>query len=400
MRMDRTILHCDCNSFYASVECALDPKLKNVPMAVGGDLESRHGIILAKNELAKKRNVRTAETIWQAKIKCPGLVIVPPHHDIYETYSQIINEIYQQYTDLVEPFGIDESYLDVTGSRYLFGDGKTIADTLRARIKKEVGVTISVGVSFNKAFAKLGSDYKKPDATTIISRENFREIVFPLPVNALLFVGGKANEVLGKMQIQTIGDLAGADDREVIQKLGKLGSLILRYARGEDEDPVKSAFAEEAVKSVGNGMTFAKDLVGLEEIQTGIYLLSDRIATRMRHKGMKCMTVQVQIKDPNFKTISRQITGNRPTYLAKEIREIALELVKKFWNLKKPIRALTITCTNLVQGDYGQQLTLFDDNSSSDRQEKIESTVDSLRQKYGQEIVTAARIIRKSEETV
>ena len=187
--MDRTILHCDCNGFYASVECYFHPELKKVPMAVCGDPESRHGIILAKNELAKGYGVITAETVWQAKRKCPSLVLVPPRRKDYVAFSRRINAIYQEYTDLVEPFGIDESWLDVTASRRLFGDGKTIADTLRRRIREEVGVTISVGVSFNKVFAKLGSDYQKPDATTIIDRENFRQIVWPLPVEALLFVG-------------------------------------------------------------------------------------------------------------------------------------------------------------------------------------------------------------------
>ena len=215
--MDRTILHCDCNGFYASCECAKNPQLKNVPMAVGGSVEARHGIILAKNELAKKYNVKTAETIWQAKKKCPDLVIVSPHYELYEEYSKRVNDIYKEYTDLVEPFGIDESWLDVTGSRALFGDGEKIANILRERIKAELGITISVGVSFNKVFAKLGSDYKKPDATTIITRENFKEIIYPLPVTDLLFAGKKTAVQLEKLKIKTIGDLACTDKEKLVK---------------------------------------------------------------------------------------------------------------------------------------------------------------------------------------
>ena len=196
--MDRIILHCDCNCFYASCELLSHPDLRQLPVAVCGDPTERHGIILAKNEPAKRCGVKTAETIWKAKQKCPGLILLPPHHRLYAEYSKKINAVYGEYTDLVEPFGIDESWLDVTNSLHLFGgDAKALADTLRGRIKREFGLTISVGVSFNKVFAKLGSDYKKPDATTVIARGNWRDIVFPLPVGDLLFVGRSAQELLG-----------------------------------------------------------------------------------------------------------------------------------------------------------------------------------------------------------
>ena len=218
--MNRTILHCDCNGFYASVECILSPELKDVPMADCGNPENRHGLILAKNELAKKYKIQTDETIWQAKKKCPELVLVPPHHDEYKKYSRIVNKIYERYTEKVEPFGIDESWLDVTDSVHLFGDGKQIADTLRKVIFNETGLTISVGVSFNKVLAKLGSDYKKPDATTVINRENFKSIVHPLPVSSLLFVGKKAEQTLHKLYIYTIGDLANSDENLIISRLG------------------------------------------------------------------------------------------------------------------------------------------------------------------------------------
>ncbi len=201
---DRTILHCDCNGFYASVECALNPELKKVPMAVGGDPSQRHGIILAKNELAKKYNIQTAETIYSAKRKCPDLVIVPPHHSVYKEYSARVMDIYKRYTELVESFGLDEAWLDVTGSRRLFGDGKKIADELRSVVKSETGLTISAGVSFCKVFAKLGSDYKKPDATTVFSRENWKEYIFPMSANSLLYVGKHTEEKLSLLGIKTI----------------------------------------------------------------------------------------------------------------------------------------------------------------------------------------------------
>ena len=260
--MERTILHCDCNSFYASVETQLDPTLADGPSAVCGDPESRHGIILAKNEKAKAFGVQTAETIWQAKRKCPDLRLVAPHREEYVKYSRRCNELYLQYTDLVDPFGIDESFLDVTGSMHLFGTGEQIADELRRRMREEVGLTISVGVSFNRAFAKLGSDYKKPDATTVFSRENFRERVWPLPVNTLLYVGKRAAARLDGLGVHTIGDLAACEPAFVHGIFGKQGDMLLRYARGEDDEPVRSFYAEREVKSVGNGMTFAHNLLG------------------------------------------------------------------------------------------------------------------------------------------
>ena len=258
---DRVILHCDLNCFYASVELLDYPALQNVPVAVCGDPKSRHGIILAKNEPAKQLGVKTAETIWQAKQKAPGLVTLPPHHDLYAKYSRRVNEIYGQYTDLVEPFGIDESWLDITGSMHLFGgDPKTVADMIRNRIREELGLTISVGVSFNKVFAKLGSDYKKTDATTVITRENWREIVRPLPVSDMLGVGKAAKKLLHQYGIDTLGQLAD-QERELLETLmGKLGGQLHDYANGLDNSPVRPQHIHEPVKAVGNGTTFPKNL--------------------------------------------------------------------------------------------------------------------------------------------
>lgn len=380
---DRTILHCDCNGFYASVECVLNPKLKEVPMAVGGDRESRHGIILAKNEKAKKYNIQTAETIYKALGKCPQLVIVPPHHSVYREFSVRINEIYKRYTDLVEPFSIDESWLDVTSSRRLFGTGREIADRLRSEVKNETGVTISVGVSFNKVFAKLGSDYKKPDATTVISRENWRDILFPLPVSDMLYVGGATERQLKSLNIHTIGDLAYAGDALLTSRLGKLGHTLYIYANGLDDEPVRSVYETREVKSVGNGETFREDISGEEEIRRAVFSLSDSIAVRMRKHNLKCTTVQVQIKSPQFKVISRQRKLNAPTYSARDIGTAAMDIMRSSWGFDNPIRMITVTGSGLVRADaVTEQLSFFDDNVPK-KHETLEKTMDGLRKKFG-----------------
>mgnify|MGYP000928208145 FL=1 len=292
--MDRVIFHCDLNCFYASVELLSHPELREVPVAVAGDPASRHGIILAKNEPAKQFGVKTAETIWQAKKKCPNLVLLPAHHKLYHIYSKKVNAIYDEYTDLAESFGIDESWLDVTNSLHLFGgDARALADTLRGRIKREFGLTISVGVSFNKVFAKLGSDYKKPDATTVIARGNWRDIVFPLPVGDLLFVGRSAQELLGRYGVRTIGELSKCSEEMLETLMGKMGSQLYRYANGLDDSPVRGAADREPIKSVGNSTTFRRDLTRWDEVQSGISLLSDSVAMRLRRYGLYCGGVQI-----------------------------------------------------------------------------------------------------------
>lgn len=399
--MERTILHCDLNGFYASVECVHNPALKDVPMAVAGNPENRHGIILAKNELAKKYKVQTAETIWQAKKKCPDLVLVPPRHGEYSRYSQLVNDIYEEFTDLVEPFGIDESWLDVTGVYNLFGSGTEIAYKIRAAIRERLGLTVSVGVSFNKVFAKLGSDYKKPDATTVISRENYKEIVWPLPVGDLLYVGKAARETLSKMYITTIGELANSNKASIVSILGKMGEMIHDYANGIDDSPVKSAQAERDIKSVGNGTTFSHDLIGFEEIKTGVLALADEVAYRMRKYGVKCSVVSVTIKDPKFKSISRQKTLSTPTHLTKEIVEVSMELIRACWSEKAPIRSITITGANLVSSEnVAEQLSLFGAESSFDkeRQEKLDQTMDKIREKYGRKSIGFGGVIKNDTE--
>lgn len=394
--MDRIILHSDCNNFFASVESVLHPELRDIPMAVAGDKESRHGIILAKNEIAKKFGVKTAETIWQAKKKCPSLVTVPPHHELYRECSEKINKIYIDYTDQVEKFSIDESWLDVTGSTRLFGDGKTIADTIRERVKAELGISVSVGVSFNKVFAKLGSDYKKPDATTVISRENFKDILYPLPVCDMMFVGRNASEILAKCNIKTIGDLAATDPVLLEKKLGKAAFMLVKYARGEDDEPVLPFYAGHEAKSIGKGMTFSRNLVSMDDVAKGVMALSNSIARSMREKNIKCTTVCVHIKDTELKTISRQKTLSKPTFLAKDIFSVAMVLISENWKKERPIRMITVTGTNFTQEGTGGQMSLFDDDEQDIRdkkREKLEKTIDKIRSSYGRDSIVNASVI-------
>lgn len=388
--MDRVILHSDLNAFFASVETVLNPALAEYPMAVCGDPDKRHGIILAKNEKAKRYGVVTAETIWSAKQKCPSLVLVPPHHDLYEKYSRQINSIYSEYTDLVEPFGIDESWLDVSGSEKLFGDGRTIAETVRGRIKRETGLTVSVGVSFNKCFAKLGSDLKKPDAVSVIDREHFREIVWPLPANSLLYVGRSAAKTLEDMRIKTIGQLAAASPDFLTYKLGKLGGMLHAYANGADDEPVNSIYDARQVKSVGNGMTFSHDLYGMDELLSGLDAVCDLAAARMRAKQVKCTTVQLSIKDANFVTVQRQAPLKVPTQLARELREAAAELLRSNWNPRLGIRALTVTGTGLVPEDTAAQIGFFDDVVCDEKNEKRERAMDAIRERFGHSAIKSA----------
>ena len=383
--MDRIIFHCDLNGFYASVELLSHPDLRDVPMAVCGDPHSRHGIILAKNEPAKKFGIQTAETIWQAKKKCPDLVLLPPHHKLYREFSKRVNAIYDEYTDLVEPFGIDESWLDVTHTLHLFGgDATALADQIRARSKQELGLTVSVGISFNKVFAKLGSDYKKPDATTLISRENWKEIVWPLPVGDLLYVGGAARKLLKQYGITTIGQLAGCSQEMLETLMGKAGTQLYEFANGLDTSPVRSRYDAEPVKSVGNGTTFPQNLTTREQVHAGIAMRADSVATRLRHYGLYAGGLQVTFRDPEFHDRSRQCQLSAPTHLIRDLTETATELVHQLWKPPAPIRAITVTAIHLVpEGQAYEQVDLFTPVPKKDKQEKLEGAMDRIRKKYG-----------------
>lgn len=392
---NRVILHCDMNGFFASVELLDYPELRDKPMAVCGDPESRHGIILAKNEIAKRYGIVTAETLWQARKKCPDLQTVPPHHKKYQHYSRLINEIYLQYTDMVEPFSVDESWLDVTASQKLFGNGKQIADKIRHQVKKELGLTLSAGVSFNKIFAKMGSDYKKPDATTVITQENYKNILWPLDIRDLFFVGKATADKLQGIGIHTIGQLAESDHHTVTALLGKQGSIIHDYANGLDQTPVSRFDEREDVKSIGNGSTFRRNLEGIQDIRTAVIALSDTVAVRLRQKKKKAFGVKVDIKDPSLKVISRQQQLDNPTNLAENIADTAVSIIEKSWNLRHPIRMLTVTAINLCPEDQAQQLSLFSsENIQNETGEKMERTMDDIRKKFGRNAITFGRIIK------
>ena len=398
--MDRIILHCDLNCFYASVELLSHPDLRDVPMAVCGDPQSRHGIILAKNEPAKKFGVQTAETIWQAKKKCPDLVLLPPHHDLYREYSRKVNAIYDEYTDLVEPFGIDESWLDVTHTLHLFGgDARALADALRERMKRDLGLTLSVGVSFNKVFAKLGSDYKKPDATTVISRENWKELVWPLPVGDLLYVGGAARKLLKQYGITTISQLAACKPEMLETLMGKMGTQLYDYANGLDRDPVRSRYDTEPVKSVGNGTTFPQNLTTREQVHAGIAVLADSVASRLRHAGLYAGGVQVTVRDPQFHDRSRQRQLAAPTHLIRDLTDAAMELLYELWKPPSPIRALTVTAIHLVQeGEAYEQVDLFSSGPGKEKQEKLEGAMEQIRKKFGADAIVFGAARPEKEE--
>lgn len=393
--MERWIFHCDCNSFYASVELLRHPELRDQCVAVCGDPEGRHGIVLAKNEPAKRMGVKTAEVIWQAKRKCPDLVLLPPHREYYRKYSKIINEIYRKYTDQVEPFGIDESWLDATGTWQLFAESPAaLADRLRAEVKAATGLTISVGVSFNKVFAKLGSDYKKPDATTLITRENFHKIVWPLPAGDLLYVGASAQKRLAGMGISTIGELAAARPEALAEALGKLGLELSRYARGEDEAPVRRWGEKEPVKSVGNGTTFRRNIRGPAEIRSALNVLADEVAGRLRRHGVWAGAVQVTIRDPDLKTITRQKQLPMSTHLARDLANACWQLMEKNWDMARPVRMLTVTALAITEEPFAVQQSLFDDAPKADpRREKLEQSLDAIRKKYGRGAIGAGSIL-------
>lgn len=391
MQRDRVILHCDCNGFFASVETLLDPSLANVPMAVTGDPESRHGIILAKNERAKAYGVKTAETIYAAKQKCKDLVCVLPHHDMYSEISRRVNEIYLDYTDLVDPFGIDESFLDVTGSMRLFDcTPRELADRIRERVSREIGITISVGVSFCRVFAKLGSDYKKPDATTVIDRSNYREIAYPLPVSDLLFVGKRAAEALRALGVLTIGDLAKTDRALLVSRLGEQGDTLWRYANGLDDEPVRAFTDRPAPKSIGNGMTFRRDISGKEEIRQGVMALCDSVAARLRAEDRKATVIQIQVKTPDFRTVQRQCTLSRATWLRTELIPHAMDLIHAaMGGYGFAIRAITVTATGLVPpGETEEQLDIFSTPEAPRRAEAVEEALAAIRDRHGKGSIT------------
>ena len=377
----RIILHSDLNNFYASVECLYHPEYRGKPLAVLGDPEARHGIVLAKNYEAKSRDVRTGDPKWMAEQKCPGIVFVPPHYDLYMKHSRLVRQIYSEYTDQVEPYGLDECWLDVTGSTRLFGSGEEIADKIRKRVKSELGVSVSVGVSFNKIFAKLGSDLKKPDATTVIECDRFKEVVWPLLVKELLYVGRATHNKLKRRGIFTIGDLANANPESLKFWLGKMGIVLWQFANGLDTSPVSNIGAKSLIKTVGNSTTAPRDLISDEDIRIILTVLCESVSARLREYGFICRTVQLGIRDNELEWIERQGKLEIPNRTAKSIFELSFALYKKHAN-GRPVRSLSVRACDLEPVDF-MQLSLLPEARRLEKQEELESVVDGLRSRFG-----------------
>ncbi len=385
MKRERVILYSDLNNFFASVEIARNPDLAGKPLIVCGDPKERHGIVLAKNEEAKKCGIKTAETVYSALRKCPSVQMVRAHHHEYKRYSQMVVEIYGRYTDCVEECSIDECALDVTESIRLFGSGRGIAEKIRREIKEELGVTVSIGVSFNKVFAKLASELKKPDAVTEITRENYKEVVWKLPVSELLFVGKSTEEALRKIGVRTIGDLAHADEGILSQYLGKRGRQLRVYARGEDEEPVKAVKEKTDLKSIGNSATLPKDIQDRDEIKRWFYALAESVSARLRDADVgRANTIHIVVRDSDLKFYSWQ-TKVPPTALCGDIAKAAFELFCKQYPLGKKVRLLGVTLSGF---DYHvEQLdldgVLSGSAASYEKKERAENAVAKIREKYG-----------------
>ena len=374
------ILHSDFNNFYASVERKLFPELAGKPVAVCGDPELRHGIVLAKSEEAKARGVKTGDVIWEAKRKCPGLIVRPARFSEYARYSRAGREIYARFTDQIEPFGMDECWLDVTRSS-VFGSGEEIAERIRAAVKAELGLTVSVGVSFNKVFAKLASDLKKPDAVTCVARENFRDTIWPLPVSSLLYVGRATADKLGRACIRTVGELARADEKFIAQYFGKWGVTLLRYARGEDDSPVRTADEREGLKSVGNSLTYFEDIRRKEDVKRLLYALSESVAARMKAAGLgKADTVHLWVRDCRLNDYGWQ-RKVRPTALCGEIAETAYSLFCEKYTQKPAVRGLGVTASGFDRGV--EQLTFDSLAGDYEKKARAEEAVERIRQKHG-----------------
>lgn len=380
---DRTIIHCDLNNFYASVECALNPSLQDKFVAVCGNKEHRHGIVLAKNQLAKQAGVSTGETIADAKKKCPSLVIVLPHYEYYVQYAKKIHSIYTEYTDKVESFGLDECWLDVTDSNSLFGNGKQIADKLRKEVKQKTNLTISVGVSFCKVFAKLGSDLKKPDATTVISRDNFKNVVWKLPASDMLMIGKKTIQKLSKYHINTIGDIARADEKLLKYIFGINGLKMKKWANGMDTDSVEAPTTSLANKSIGHSTTTTTDVIDLDTAKQVIWFLSDMIGIRLRQQGLLAHGVSVTIRYNTLNCISKQTQMYSSTFDGGQIAETAFSLLKTIWKGESdiPLRLIGVNTFDLNEVAHNVQESIFD--AVNEKKEKLNFTLDKIRKKYG-----------------
>lgn len=379
----RVILHSDINCCYAAIEHLHHPELEGKPLAVGGDPESRHGIVLTADYIAKKYGVKTGMALWQAKQLCPEITFVSPRMDLYLRFSRMAHEIYAEYTDLQEAYGIDESWLDVTASATLKGDGYSIAKEISNRMKSELGITVSIGVSFNKIFAKLGSDYKKPDAITTMYTDEFQTKAWNLPVGDLLYVGRSTNQKLAKLGIRTIGDLARTDESILVSQLGKMGSVLWAFANGYDDSPVRKENAYAPIKSVGNSTTTHRDLVTDDDVKIIIYVLAESVAARLRENGFRCRVVEISIRDSELYSFTHQRKISNATNITEEIAVEAYRLFKESYDWKKPIRSVGVRGADLVNDNYWEQIDLFCDFQMREKHMKMDVAVDDIRRRFG-----------------
>lgn len=390
--MSRCILHCDLNNFYASVECLYDPEIRNKAVVVVGDEEKRHGIVLAKNYVAKDYGIKTGDTVWEARQKCgQELVCKKARLDLYLKVSRVVKNIYREYSDRVESFGIDEAWIDISHLAHTCEEGVKIADNIRSRVIAEVGLTVSVGVSFNKVFAKLGSDLKKPNATVMISENNFRDVVWKLPVGELLYVGKATNRKLERGGIVTIGDLAMANKKYLSLTLGKMGDSLWSFANGLDMSEVTSIKDSEKIKSFGNSTTCPIDLNTNEQVKSVIYMLAESVAERMNKGGYYGKVVSVWLKDSNLNSFERQISLNSPTNVSADIGKEAYKLFLDSYDWKLDIRAVGVRIAGLTEGKI--QCDIFSNVQQLEKDQHLERTIENLRSRFGYNIIRRGNIL-------
>ena len=400
--MERSVLHCDANKFYASVECLYHPEIRDKPVVVGGSEETRHGIVLTGNEKAKKLyGIKTGMSLADARLLCPKLIVMPPNYPRYIRFSKMLRRIYSDYTDMIEPFGLDECWLDVTGSRLLFGAPEKIADEIRKRVKFELGITVSVGVSWNKIFAKLGSDYKKPDAVTVINKDNYKKIVYPLPVSDLLMVGPATTRKLKNHGIYTIGELADAPPEMLAAFLGKMGYVLHSFSNGYENAPVGVSGSTPLIKSVGNGITAPRDLMNEEDIKSVQYVLAESVARRLREQGLKGKVVSIGIRDKNLFSFTRQSKLSSATNDTRKLQSTALKLFNSNYSFETmpPVRSLTVSVSELSDENDSFQLDMFEDNELAERLDRLNHTVDGLKDRFGSDCVRQAFLLKDEKLT-
>jgi len=387
--VQRTILHSDLNSFYASVEAMLNPKLRGKAVAVCGSTENRHGIVLAKSELAKRAGVKTGMVNWEATQCCPNLIMVQPHYDQYVKYSKLTRAIYDQYTDQIEPFGMDECWLDVTGSR-CHGDGLAIAEAIRTSVYEQLGLTVSIGVSFTKIFAKLGSDMKKPDAITCITPESYRTQVWPLPASDLLYVGRATTEKLRRRGIETIGGIAQCDKMLLKSWFGVNGIKLWEFANGVDNSRVRPFDYEPVAKSVGHGITCTADLENNNEVLQVLFELAQGVSLRLRQAELIATRVQLYIRDCNLNYREFQCKLPYPTQSWREMVNCAMELFRLRYTWQYPIRSVTIRAVDLISTRTPQQLDLFGDQEKRKRNDDLEIAIEDIQRRFGRDAIRIA----------